>query len=189
MRSPTPTEKDRTKEAIEKAKERLYWALVSEQRWEDSRWSGTDPKDDWEKSFYAAIKIVLRILNDPACDSLIYKHAHFPGAREGIIAALERARPQPQKKGKRREYINVFRDQRIAEEVFLTCKDGTFLPDRQKDPKPTSRRSDTGSSIVAEALQQLARDYPKSGLKNLSEGSVRGIWYKHKRAYRHLLPR
>ena len=102
---------------------------------------------------------------------------------------LGRARPQPQEKGKRREYINEFRDKQIAGEVFLTCKDGAFLPDRQKDPKPTSRRSETGCSIVAEALQQLARDYPKSGVKSLGEGSVRSIWYKHKRAYRHLLPR
>jgi hypothetical protein len=95
MRSPSPTEEDRVRDAVEAARNRLYWVLVYDRRWEDSRWSGQSPKDEWEKGFYPAIEIARQIINDPACDSLLHKHARVPGARKPIIAALERARPRP----------------------------------------------------------------------------------------------
>jgi hypothetical protein len=193
MRDPTTTataaEKVRVRDAIEKAKVRLYWALVSDRRWTDSRWGGQDPKDEWKTGFNAAIEVARQIINDPACESLLHKHAGVPGARELIAAALSRACPRARKKGELRELMNVLRDQRIAEAVALTCKDDAFSPTRQRDAKATSRRRESGASIVVEALRQLATDHPRARLKKLSEKSVNDIWAEHQQAYRHLLPR
>jgi hypothetical protein len=174
-------EAKRVNDAIEIARTRLYWTLVSDRRWADSRWSGQGPKDDWEQSFRAAVEVARKIINDPACDNLLRKYAGVPGAREAIIAALQRARTRPRKKGELREQTNALRDQWIAEAVALTCRDGTFSPTRNKDAKATRDRKESGCSIVAEALRRL-------GLK-LAEKSVADIWAEHGQAYHHLLPR
>jgi hypothetical protein len=85
-------------------------------------------------------------------------------------------------KGELREQMNTLRNQWIAETVAWTCRDGTFSPTRNKDPKATREvRKESGCSIVAEALQGL-------GLK-LGETSVATIWAKHGQAYHHLLHR
>jgi hypothetical protein len=146
-------------------------------------------EDEWKTGFNAAIEVARQIINDPACESLLHKHAGVPGARELIAAALSRACPRARKKGELRELMNVLRDQRIAEAVALTCKDDAFSPTRQRDAKATSRRRESGASIVVEALRQLATDHPRARLKKLSEKSVNDIWAEHQQAYRHLLPR
>jgi hypothetical protein len=174
MRSPDD-KKERDERAIETARTRLYWTLVSDRRWADSRWSGQDPKDDWKEGFHAPVEVARQIINDPACDSLLHKHAGVPNARKAIIAALERARPRPRKKGELREQM------RIAENVALICKDFEYLPTRNKDPKDTRNRRESGCSIVAEALRRL-------GLKPGEKG-VADIWAEHGQAYHYLLPR
>jgi hypothetical protein len=181
MRSPDD-KRVRDEKAIETARTRLYWTLVSDRRWADSRWSGQDPKDDWKEGFHAAVEVARQIINDPACDSLLHKHAGVPNAaREAIIAALERARPRPRKKGELREQMNAIRNQVIAENVALICKDFEYLPTRNKDPKDTRNRRESGCSIVAEALRQLRL---KPGEKGVAD-----IWAEHGQAYHHLLPR
>jgi hypothetical protein len=182
MRDPTvnagaAAEAKRVRDAIEKARSCLFWTLVSDRRWADSRWSGQDPKDDWEQGFRHAIALARKIINDPACDSLLRKHAPVPGAREAITAALQRARPRPRKKGELREQMNALRDQRIAEMVALTCQDG-FYVNRGSATKDHERR-ESACSIVAEALSKL-------GFK-LSEKRVKAIWDKHKKTYSRLL--
>jgi hypothetical protein len=182
MRDPTvPSEATRVHDAVEAARNHLYWRLKSPWRWIDSRWSGQSPRKEREKGFYAAIEAVRQIINDPACDSLISKHA-YPGARAAITTALGRARLQPPKKGEWRKQDNALRNQWIAEIVALTCRDGTFSPTRNKDPKAARNRRESGCSVVAQALREL-------GFKNLGEARVAAIWAKHKQTYRHLLPR
>jgi hypothetical protein len=182
MRDPTvnaaAAEAKRVKDAIETARVRLYWTVVSDRRWADSRWSGQDPKDDWEQSFRDVVEVARKIINDPACDSLLRKHAPVPRAREAITAVLERARPRPRKKGELREQMNSLRDQRIAEVVALTCKDG-FYVSRGSATKDRERR-ESACSIVAQALREL-------GFKRLGEKRVKAIWDKHKKTYSRLL--
>jgi hypothetical protein len=42
-------EAQRVKDAIESARVRLYWTLISDRRWADSRWSGKSPKTSGRK--------------------------------------------------------------------------------------------------------------------------------------------
>lgn len=182
MRDPTvnanaAAEAKRVSDAIESARQQLYWTLVSDLRWADSRWSGQDPRVEWEQGFYDAVKVARNIINDPACDSLLRKHAVVPGGREIITAALERACPRPRKKGELREQINSLRDQRIAEMVAATCNK-RFHAKRGSATKDHERR-ESACSIVAQALRKL-------GFK-LSEKRVEAIWDKHKKTYSRLL--
>jgi hypothetical protein len=182
MRDPTANataiaEAKRVKNAIDKVRTRLYWTLVSDRRWADSRWSGQDPRDEWERGFHDAVEVARKIINDPACDSLLRKHAGVPGARELIAAALKRARPRSRKKGELREQMNTLRDQWIAEAVALTSKDG-FDVHRGGATKDHGRR-ESACSIVAQALREL-------GFK-LSEKRVEAIWDEHKKTYSRLL--
>jgi hypothetical protein len=186
MRDPTVNaagagEAKRVKDAIESACVGLHWKLISDRRWVDSRWSGKSPKDEREEGFHNAVEIAQKIINDPTCDDLLNKHARVPGARPMIIAALEIARPRPRKKGEVREQMNSLRNEWIAEAVALTCRDGAFLPTRNRDAKKENRR-ESGCSIIAKALRQL-------GVKPSSEKSVAKIWADHGQAYRYLLPR
>jgi hypothetical protein len=181
MRDPTVSaaaaaEAERVRDAIEAVRTRLCWVLKSDGA--DSRWSGQSLEEEWESGFYAGIEAARQIINDPACNSLLWKHARVPGARELITAALERALPRLREKGKLREQKNALRNQYIAEAVAWTCRDDTFSPTRQKESKAIN----PGCSIVAEALRQL-------GFKRLGEIYVTKIWNKHKQAYEHLLPR
>jgi hypothetical protein len=179
MRDPTvnataAAEAKRVSDAIEFAKEHLYWTLVSDRRSADSRWSGQSPKVEWERGFHDALKIAREKENDPV-----------------IAAALEQACQRPREKGVLREQTNALRNQYIAEAVALTCRDGTISPTRNKDAKGNRRES--GCSIVAEALRQLRLELGEEasrpfGLK-LRETSVADIWAKHGQAYHHLLPR
>ena len=161
VNAPAAAEEKRVRDAIETARVRLYWTLVWDRRWEDSRWSGQSPEVEWEKGFYDALKIAGEKINDPV-----------------ITAALERARPRPRKKGELRKQMNALRDQQIAEVVALTCKDGFYIH-RGSATKDHERR-ESACSIVAEALRQL-------GLKRLGERRIEAIWDKHKKAYNHLL--
>jgi hypothetical protein len=186
MRDPTvnAAEEKRVQDAIEAAREHLYWVLVWKRRWKYSRWSGQDPKDDWENSFRDWIEVQIKIINDPAYDSLLRKYyADGPNAREANIAMLKRARTLPRKKGVLREQTNALRNQYIAGAVALTCRDGTFPPTRNKNPKTkaTRNRKESGCSIVAKALSQLKI--------TMNENSVTNIWTKHKHLYRYLWPR
>jgi hypothetical protein len=185
MRSPSPTEEDRVRDAVEAARNHLYWNLVWDGRWKYSRWSGQDPKDDWENSFRDWIEVQLKIVSDPAYDSLLrkYYYADIPNVRKTNIAMLKRTRTRPRKKGVLREQMNVLRNQYIAGAVALTCRDGTFSPTRNKNPKDkaTGNRKESGCSIVAKALSQLRIA--------MSENSVTNIWIKHKHLYHYLLPR
>jgi hypothetical protein len=170
----------RAKDAIETARQRLYWTLLSVRRWADSRWSGQDPRDDWEEGFRHAVAVARQIINDPASDRLLRKYAPFvpvSEARKAIIAALERARTRPRKKGELREQMNALRDQWIAEAVALTCKDG-FYVHRGSATKDRERR-ESACSIVAKALRDL-------GFRRLSEERVEAIWDKYKETYSHL---
>jgi hypothetical protein len=174
-------EAQRVKDAIESARVRLYWTLISDRRWADSRWSGKSPKDEWEEAFHDAVEIAQNIINDPACDDLLHRHARVPGARPMITAALQLARPRPRKKGEVREQMNALRNEWIAEAVALTCRDGAFSPTRNRDAKKENRR-ESGCSIIAKALRQL-------GVKPSSEKSVATIWADHGQAYHYLLSR
>jgi hypothetical protein len=132
MRDPTvnataAAEAKRVSDAVEFAKEHLYWTLVSERRWADSRWSGQNPKVEWEQGFYDAVEAAWKKINDPV-----------------ITAALKRGCPRSRKKGELREQMNALRNQWIAEMVALTCRDGTFSPTRNKDPKATRPRRESG---------------------------------------------
>jgi len=179
MRDPAiPSEAKRVRDAIETARVRLYWTLVSDRRWADSRWSGQDPRKEWEQGFHDAVAVARKIINDPACDSVLRKHAPFPGALEIITAALERARPRPRKKGELRKQMNTLRDQWIAEMVALTSKNG-FYVHRGSATKDRGRR-ESACSIVAQALREL-------GFKKLSEERVEAIWDKHKKTFSRLL--
>jgi hypothetical protein len=198
MRDPTANtiaaaEAKRVSDAVEFAKEHLYWTLVSDRRWADSRWSGRSPEDERKQEFRYSMEGVRKIINevpDPGLRKYLATwleeaFPHPPTQKKGELREqwLERALPlpRPRKKGELREQMNALRNQWIAEMVALTCRDGTFLPTRNKDPKVTRPRRESGCSIVAEALRQLG--------KGMDETSVTEIWIRHKQTYRHLLPR
>ena len=182
MRDPTVNSSAAAEEqrATGIAKEYLYWVLVSDRRWADSRWSGQSPRDEWEQEFRYTMGVAQKIINDPECDSLLRKYAPYIPAREArkaITTWLARASPPPpprkKKKAKQmntatsgelREQTNALRNQHIAYAVALVRRNYEF-------------NVKLACSIVAKAVCELRL----TGEAPRSTKRVTTIWGKYRR--------
>jgi hypothetical protein len=154
--------------AVETAKEYLYWTLVSDRRWADSRWSGKGPEDEWAQEFRYAMRVMQKIINDPECDSLLRKYAPVPGARKELTRWLWRSRradPPPRKKGKLREQMTALRSPHVAYAVALV---------RHKHIKLNVNQA-------CESVAKAVRDLKLTGDAPRNKKSVQTIWGKYQR--------
>src|SRR5262245_10196990 len=118
-----------------------------------------DEKNPAETTFYSAVNLVTRILNDADAGNLVCKYASAPDARDKILSALAQGRPPLRPAAGKREF--KLRNRWMAEIMENIRRRGFGVSPSEKKPE----KGENVFSIMAAAAREIKNGVRESQIQ------------------------